>query len=292
MRTPGDTGPQPALRPHAPTSHRPREDRRRARRVTAVIAALLALAVLALAAASLDPFTQHLEDELRPPSRQHPCGQDKLGRDVLARLVVGAGISLGVGVGVVTASVSIGLLLGAIAGTLGGRVDRAVMGAVDVLLAFPGLLLAIALVAVLGPSVRNVMLSLTLLGWTGYARLVRGEILSLREREFVVASRALGARPLRVAALHLAPAVLGVVSVQATFGIAGAIIAEGSLSFLGLGVPPPLPSWGAMLADARPYLLVAPHLTIFPAAAVMVTVVLVNHLGDRLRDRLDETGAR
>jgi peptide/nickel transport system permease protein len=137
MWTPADTGPEPA-RPHGPTSHQVRKNRSRTRHVIAALAALLALAALTPAATSLDPFTQHLEDELQPPSRQHPCGQDKLGRDVLARLVVGAGISLGVGVGVVTASVSIGLLLGTIAGTLGGRVDRAVMGAVDVLLAFPG----------------------------------------------------------------------------------------------------------------------------------------------------------
>jgi peptide/nickel transport system permease protein len=264
--------------------------RRRGRRLIALLGVILALTILGPPLAALDPFTQHLADELQPPSRMHPCGQDKLGRDVLARLVVGAGISLGVGIAVVAVSASIGLILGALAGTLGGRVDRALMGLVDVLLAFPGLLLAIALVAVLGPSVHNVVLSLCLLGWTGYARLVRGEILSLREREFVLAAHALGASPLRVAARHLAPGVLGVMSVQATFGVAGAIIAEGSLSFLGLGVPPPLPSWGAMLADARPYLLVAPHLTVFPAATVMITVLSVNRLGDLLRDRLDVTG--
>jgi peptide/nickel transport system permease protein len=237
--------------------------------------------------APLDPFSQHLDEDLRPPSREYPCGQDKLGRDVLARLVHGTRISLGVGLSVVLISGTIGFLLGALAGTMGGRIDRAVMALVDVLLAFPGLLLAIALVAFLGPSLGNVVLSLSLLGWTGYARLVRGEILSLREREFVLAAHALGARPSRVASRHLAPGLFGVLSVQATFGVAGAIIAEGSLSFLGLGVPPPLPSWGSMLADARPYLLVAPHLTVFPALAVMVTVLAVNHLGDRLRDRLD-----
>lgn len=267
----------------------PAPHRRQRRHLVALLGVILALAVLAPSLATLDPFTQHLEDELRPPSRTHFCGQDKLGRDVLARLVMGAGLSLGVGITVVAASASMGLVLGALAGTLGGRVDRALMGVVDVLLAFPGLLLAIALVAVLGPSVRNVVFSLALLGWTGYARLVRGEILSLREREFVLAAHALGASPWRIAVRHLAPGVLGIMSVQATFGVAGAIIAEGSLSFLGLGVPPPLPSWGSMLADARPYLLVAPHLTVFPATAVMGTVFSVNRLGDLLRDRLDVT---
>jgi len=251
------------------------------------VVTLLALVVLAPSVTSLDPFTQHLDQDLRPPSRDHLFGQDKLGRDVFARLIHGARISLSVGVSVVIISGTIGFILGTLAGAMGGLIDRAVMATVDVLLAFPGLLLAIALVAFLGPSLGNVVLSLSLLGWTGYARLVRGEILSLREREYVLAARALGAHPLRVASYHLAPGLLNVLGVQATFGVAGAIIAEGSLSFLGLGVPPPLPSWGAMLADARPYLLVAPHLTVFPALAVMVTVLAVNHLGDRLRDRLD-----
>jgi peptide/nickel transport system permease protein len=256
-------------------------------RSLAVAATLALLLGIAPSIAPLDPFTQQLDEELRPPSRLHPCGQDKLGRDVLGRVVYGARISLGVGLSVVALAVVIGLVLGTLAGISGGRVDRTIMGLVDVLLAFPGLLLAIALVAVLGPSVRNVVLSLALLGWTGYARLIRGEILRLRAREFVMAAHALGANPGRIATHHLIPGVVGVLGVQATFGVAGAIIAEGSLSFLGLGVPAPLPSWGAMLADARPYLLIAPHLTLFPALAVMLTVLAVNLLGDRLRDHLD-----
>jgi peptide/nickel transport system permease protein len=255
--------------------------------VATTIGALLAIAP---SVAPLDPLTQHLEEDLRPPSRKYPCGQDKLGRDVLARLVHGARISLAVGVSVVAVSLTLGVILGAMAGIAGGRVDRTIMGLVDILLAFPGLLLAIALAAVLGPSLRNVVLSLSVLGWTGYARLARGQILSLREREFVLATRALGARPLRIVRLHLLPSLLGVLVVQATFGVAGAIVAEGSLSFLGLGVPPPLPSWGAMLADARAYVLVAPHLTVFPAVALMLTVLGVNLLGDHLRDCLDVAG--
>ena len=256
-----------------------------------LLAVLLATMLLAPVVLPVDPFTQHLEEDLRPPSREHPLGQDKLGRDVLSRLLHGARISLGVGVSVVLFSSTLGLVLGGLAGTVGGRTDRIVMAAVDVLLAFPGLLLAIAVVAALGPGVTNVVLSLSLLGWTGYARLVRGQILSLREREFVTAARALGALPLRVAARHLVPNLAGLLAVQATFGVAGAIVAEGSLSFLGLGVPAPLPSWGAMLADARPYLLVAPHLTIFPAAVIAMTVLTFNLFGDLLRDRW-ETGSR
>lgn len=255
------------------------------RRVWPVPLIVIAAILIAPTLLPLDPFTQHLSEDLRPPSPVHPCGQDKLGRDVLARLLYGARISLAVGVGAVGASATIGLFLGVLSGLAGGRTDRLVMGVVDVLLAFPGLLLAIAVVAVLGPGLLNVVLSLSLLGWTGYARLVRGQILSLREREFVLAARALGARPRRIAWHHLIPSLAGILCVQATFGVAGAIVAEGSLSFLGLGVPAPLPSWGAMLADARPYLLVAPHLTVFPAAAIVVTVLGVNLLGDRLHER-------
>jgi peptide/nickel transport system permease protein len=246
---------------------------------------VLAIVLLAPLVVRLDPFTQRLDEDLRPPSREHLLGQDRLGRDVLSRLLYGARISLGVGISVVLFSATLGLALGGLAGTVGGRTDRIVMGAVDVLLAFPGLLLAIAVVAALGPGVTNVVLSLSLLGWTGYARLVRGQILSLREREFVTAARALGARPARVAARHLIPNLAGLLVVQATFGVAGAIVAEGSLSFLGLGVPAPLPSWGGMLADARPYLLIAPHLTIIPATVIAFTVLTINLLGDHLRDR-------
>jgi peptide/nickel transport system permease protein len=246
---------------------------------------LLAIILVAPFVLRLDPFTQHLDEDLRPPSREHLLGQDKLGRDVLSRLLQGARTSLGVGISVVLFSSTLGLALGALAGTVGGRTDRIIMAGVDVLLAFPGLLLAITVVAALGPGVTNVVLSLSLLGWTGYARLVRGQILSLREREFVAAARALGARPLRIAIRHLIPNLAGLLSVQATFGVAGAVVAEGSLSFLGLGVPAPLPSWGAMLADARPYLLTAPHLTIFPAATIAFTVLTINLLGDHLRDR-------
>ncbi len=259
------------------------------RRIAATIVIGLAVLLLSPSLVPVDPFTQRLDEDLRGPSWPHPCGQDKLGRDVLARLLVGARVSLGIGLVVVATSASGGLLLGGLAGSLGGRADRVIMGVIDVLLAFPGILLALAVVAIRGPGVANVVLSLALLGWPGYARLVRGQILTLRERDYVVAARALGASSWRVAIRHLLPALAGLLAVQATFGVAGAIVAEGGLSFLGLGVPPPLPSWGAMLADGRTYVLVAPHLTIFPALAIMLTVLAVNLLGDRLRDRLDPT---
>jgi peptide/nickel transport system permease protein len=165
------------------------------------------------------------------------------------------------------------------------------MRGVDILLAFPGILLAIAASAVLGPSLRNVILALSLIGWTGYARLVRGEVLSLKEREFVKAAQALGASRTRILVRHILPLVIAPLLVQVTFGLAGVIVAEASLSFLGLGVQPPTPSWGAMLNEGRPFLLVAPHLTLYPGLAIMLTVLGLNFLGDGLRDLLDVRSA-
>ena len=253
----------------------------------------LLLALLAIAAvgarwlAPYDPVAQDLAANLAPPNAEHPLGRDKLGRDILSRVVYGARVSLAVGVVTVTVAVAIGLLVGAVAGWAGGWIDEALMRIVDVLLAFPGLLLAIALTAVLGPSLRNVVVALCAIGWTGYARLVRGEIRRLREREFVEAARALGTPSRRIVWRHLLPLVAAPVLVQATFGMAGAIVAEASLSFLGLGAQPPTASWGAMLNDGRAFVLIAPHLTIFPGLAIMVTVLALNFLGDGLRDRLD-----
>jgi peptide/nickel transport system permease protein len=182
------------------------------------------------------------------------------------------------------------LVVGSVSGYFGGWVDQSLMRLVDVLLAFPGILLAIAFTAVLGPGLDHVVLALSLIGWTGYARLVRGEILALREQEFVHAALALGASPARVIALHMLPNVLPSLLIQATFGMAAAIIAEGSLSFLGLGAEPPSPSWGSMLNEGRQFILVAPHLTAFPGLAIMATVLALNLVGDGLRDRLEKRG--
>jgi peptide/nickel transport system permease protein len=206
---------------------------------------------------------------------------------VFARVLYGARISLGVGVATVALSLTTGTLLGCVAGYAGGWVDEALARVIDVLLAFPGLLLAIALAAIRGPSLPNVVLALSVLGWTGYARLARAATLSLRRREFVEATVALGAHPARIVLRHLLPLAAPMLLVQATFGMAGAMVAEGSLSFLGVGAPPPLPSWGGMIDEGRPFLLVAPHLVLFPGVALALAVLALQLLGDGLRDLLD-----
>jgi peptide/nickel transport system permease protein len=263
------------------------------RRSTRALVSLVLLGVLALGAvaapwlAPYDPARLELAATLAPPGAAHWMGQDKLGRDIFSRVLHGGRVSLAIGLATVASWVLIGGGVGALAGYAGGWIDDVLMRMVDVLLAFPGLLLAIALAGLLGPSLRNVLLALCLIGWTGYARLVRGEVHRLREREFVEAARALGAPPRRIVWRHIAPLLAAPLLVQATFGMAGAIVAEASLSFLGLGAQPPTPSWGSMLNDARAFVLVAPHLTVFPGLAIMATVLALNVLGDALRDRFD-----
>jgi peptide/nickel transport system permease protein len=248
-----------------------------------VLGVLVACAICAPAVAPHDPDVQNLAADLAGPSRDHPLGCDKLGRDQLSRLLFGARVSLGVGLATVAASATIGLLLGAVSGYAGGAVDFCLMRIVDVLLAFPGILLAIALSAVLGPGPANVILTLSIIGWTGYARLVRAEVRALRHREHVRAAVALGATPARVLLRHVLPLVVAPLSVQATFGVAGAIVGEASLSFLGLGVRPPTASWGAMINDGRSFLLVAPHLTVYPGLAIFATVFALHRVGDAVR---------
>jgi len=263
---------------------------RRGRGAVATGAAVLLALALAGAAAPLlapDPYATDLGARLAPPRSAHALGQDSLGRDVLARVLHGARNSLAVGATVVALSLLVGVAIGAAAGYLGGWFDEAAARVIDVLLAFPGLLLAIALAAVLGPSLANVVLALSLLGWTGYARLARAEVAALRQREFVQAAEALGARPGRIVVCHLLPLAAPVLIVQATFGMAGAIVAEASLSFLGLGTPPPLASWGAMIDEGRPFLLVAPHVVVWPGLALAATVLALQLAGDGLRDLLD-----
>ena len=251
-----------------------------------VLVAVLA-AVVGPALTPYSPAAQELSRRLEPPSLSHPFGLDELGRDILARLLTGARISLLVGLAVVSVSSLVGMTLGSIAGYFGGRVDDGISRVVDVLMAFPGILLAIALVAVLGPSLTNVVLALSVIGWVGYARLVRGQALRARELDFVQAARALGAGSTRIVIRHVLPTALPAVVVQASLGMAGAIIAEASLSFLGLGVQPPTPSWGTMLDAGRAHLFDAPHLTIFPGLAIALLVLGFNFLGDGLRDRVD-----
>lgn len=256
-----------------------------------VVACALVAAIAGPLLAPYDPAHQELALRLASPSRVHPFGLDELGRDILARVLAGARISFLVGVTVVAVSASVGTLLGAAAGYYGGVIDDGISRVIDVLLAFPGLLLAIALVAVLGPSLTNVLVALTAIGWVGYARLVRGQVLRAREFEYVQAARALGAGTWRILWRHIIPSVLPAVVVQGTLGMAGAIIGEASLSFLGLGVQPPTPSWGTMLNGGRAHILDAPHLTLFPGIAIAGLVLGLNFLGDGLRDRLDPRSA-
>jgi peptide/nickel transport system permease protein len=253
----------------------------------AIVAFAAVAALIGPGLSPYDPSTQQLALRLAGPSLHHPFGLDELGRDILARILAGARISFLVGLTVVSISSIVGTTLGAMAGYFGGAFDDVVSRVVDTLLAFPGLLLAIALVAVLGPSLVNVLFALTIIGWVSYARLVRGQALRAREFEYVQAARALGAGPLRVLRRHIIPTALPAVVVQATLGMAGAIIGEAALSFLGLGVQPPTPSWGTMLNGGRAHILDAPHLTIFPGLAIALLVLGFNFVGDGLRDLAD-----
>lgn len=252
-----------------------------------LVALVLLTALLAPLLAPTDPTVQLLDQRLEGPSREHLLGLDELGRDILSRLVFGARVSVGVGLSVVLLSGFLGSLLGAVSGYSGGRLDSVLMRLTDVFLSFPGILLAIALVAVLGPALKHVILALVTIGWVGYARLVRGQVLQVKEQEFVSAAQAAGVRAPLVVVRHIVPHVLPTLLVQASLGMAGAILAEASLSFLGLGIQPPTPSWGAMINAGRSHLLDAPHLALFPGIAIFLTVMGLNFLGDGLVDLID-----
>ena len=248
----------------------------------------LAFAVFAPFLAPCNPAALDLLHRLAPPSRAHWLGTDELGRDILSRLIYGARLSLTVAISVVALSLTAGIVFGGIAGYYGRALDIAINTFfMNAFLALPGILLAIAFVAFLGPGLLNLVLALSIGGWVGYARLVRAQVLAVREREFVEAARALGAGDLRIFVRHILPNILQPLIVQAAVGMAGAVLAEATLSFLGLGVPPPAADWGGMLNDARPFLFDAPHLVVFPAIAVMLCVLSFNFLGDALRDYLD-----
>ncbi len=252
-----------------------------------IILLLLGIALLAPFLAPYDPSALDLAGNLGGPSLPHPLGQDKLGRDILSRIFYGARVSVKVGVFTVGISLIIGLAVGSLAGYAGRWVDEIIMRIIDILMAFPGILLAIAITAVLGPSLNHVILALCLTGWVGYARLTRAQILAEREREYVQAARSIGAGPVRILRRHILPNTLAPIIVEATFGLASAILSEAGLSFLGLGTQPPTPSWGAMLNEGSHFLLIAPHLTIFPGLAIMLVVLGFNFLGDGLRDWMD-----
>jgi peptide/nickel transport system permease protein len=258
----------------------------------AIVLIMTLAAIVGPALSPYDPAQQQLRLRLEGPSLGHPFGLDELGRDILARVLAGARVSFFVAVVVVSVSSLVGTVLGAVAGYFGGIPDELISRITDILLAFPGILLAIALVAVLGPSLGHVLFALTIIGWVGYARLVRGQVLRAREFEYVRAALALGATTPRVLLHHIIPTALPAVVVQATLGMAGAILGEAALSFLGLGVQPPAPSWGSMLNGGRAHLLDAPHLTLFPGLAMAVLVLGFNFLGDGLRDLADPKGRR
>ena len=253
------------------------------------LTALLVLVALAGPwIAPADPTVQNLAARLSTPSASHWLGTDELGRDILSRLIYGARISMFVSVRVVLGGGILGLAIGAIAGYVGGWFDHLVnIVLINAFLSFPGILLAIAFAAFLGPGIGKVILALIVTGWAGYARLARAQILQAKEMEYVLAARSLGASHARILVRHLVPNILQPVLVQATIGMAGAILAESTLSFLGVGVLAPTPSWGAMLNDARGHLFDAPHLVLFPALAVMIAVLAFNLLGDALRDWMD-----
>ena len=235
-----------------------------------------------------NPSNIDLPSRLQPPSGAHWFGTDELGRDILSRVIYGARISMLVGGSVVAGSLLLGLVLGSIAGYYGGSADKFFnVILMNAFLSFPGILLAIAFVAFLGPGIFNLILALCIGGWVGYARLVRAQVLAVKEKEFVEAARALGASDWRIVTRHILPNIIQPVIVQAAIGMAGAVLAEATMSFLGLGVPPPTASWGSMLNDGRAHLFDAPHLVLFPALAVMLAVLSFNFIGDALRDFLD-----
>ncbi|HVO33768.1 MAG TPA: ABC transporter permease [Elusimicrobiota bacterium] len=252
-----------------------------------VIAILAAAALLAPWVRPWDPAAQDLLSRLQGPSAQHWLGTDDLGRDVFSRMLTGTRISLSVGFVAVGLSLAIGATLGLCAGFFGGWLDTLVMRSVDVMLSIPTLFLILAVLAFLGPNIYNVMAIIGLTSWPGLARLVRGECLSIREREYMQAARLAGLSTPRLLFVHLLPNVAAPILVSATLGVGGAILTESALSFLGLGVQPPTPSWGNILSIGRDYLHIAWWLSIFPTAAILVTVLAFNLLGEGLRDVLD-----
>jgi peptide/nickel transport system permease protein len=254
----------------------------------AVATIIVITAIFAPLIATHDPIAQDLSARFLTPSAEHWFGTDGLGRDVFSRVVYGARISLVVGITVVAVSAVIGISIGAVAGFYGGWIDKFLSGYVfNVFLAFPGLLLAIALVAFLGAGLGKMVLALCIIGWVGYARVMRGQVLKVREYDFVQAAKALGASNTRILSTHIMPNAIQPLIVQASLGMAGAVLAEASLSFLGLGIPPPAPSWGTMIEESRNYFSIYPHTLFFPGAAIALTVLAFNFIGDGLREYLD-----
>ncbi|MDG5761792.1 ABC transporter permease [Natronococcus sp. A-GB1] len=254
---------------------------------TLIVAFLFAVAIVGPVLTPYDPTSQDLANGLQPPSLAHPFGTDQLGRDMLTRIVYGARFSLGIAIAVTSIRVVLGTTVGLVAGYVGGWVDEFLMRLVDIQLAFPGLILALVIAGVLGPSLRNVMIALAIVGWATYARVVRGNVLSVKERDYVAASRLLGTPPRRITKRHLLPNAINPVIVLATLNLGTVVLATAGLSFLGLGAQPPTPEWGTMLASGRNHLRDAWWIVNIPGVAIMLTVLGFNLLGDGLRDTLD-----
>ena len=257
-----------------------------------IILLIIFVAIFAPILTPYDPNQMSLQDQFEPPSPQHLFGLDQNGSDVFSKVIYGARISLLVAITVVSICLILGLLMGSLAGYMGGVWDHIVMRLIDMLCAFPGFLVAISLVAVLGPSVFNLILAMSLTGWASYARLIRGEFLHLKTKDYVVASVAMGASPFRQIVFHIWPNLIGALVVQVSFSMAGTIISESSLSFLGLGVPPTTPTWGSLLNAGKDVLIEAPHISIFPGMAIVVLVLGFNLFGDGLRDMLDPLSSK
>lgn len=254
----------------------------------AIAGLFILAAIFAPLIATHDITVQDLALRYASPSVEHWFGTDGLGRDIFSRVVYGARISLQVGISVVVVSSVIGTIIGAIAGFYGGLVDKFLSGYIfNVFLAFPGLLLAIALVAFLGAGQGKLIAALCVIGWVGYARVMRGQVLKVREYDYVQAARALGAGNMRILFTHILPNAVQPLFVQASLGMAGAVLSEASLSFLGLGIPPPAPSWGTMIEEARQFFSTSPHVLLFPGLAIAMTVLAFNFIGDGLREYLD-----
>ena len=252
-----------------------------------IVGAILLLALLAPLIAHYDPLGQALAQQSLPPSGEHWLGTDKLGRDVFARIVYGARTSIAIGFVAVGVAITLGTAIGLIAGYAGGRVENALMGAMDVILAFPSIILAIAITTILGPSITNLMIAVGVVYIPQYARLARSSVLGVKETEYIEAARAIGAGVPRILALHVLPNILAPLLIQATLGIATAELEAAGLSYLGLGARPPAPEWGAMLNDARDYWVTAPWALVFPGVAITTLVLGFNLLGDGLREALD-----
>jgi peptide/nickel transport system permease protein len=257
-----------------------------------VVLAAISGALFAEVLSPYDPLRQDYSAVLQPPSRAHPLGTDNVGRDILARIIYGTRVSLAVGVVAVGIALTLGAIIGLVSGYWGGRIDDFLMRTVDAIWSFPSLVLALSMAAALGPGIDKVMIAVGVVSIPAFARLVRGQTLSVREREFVLAARALGGNDLRMLLRHIWPNVTAPVVVQASLNVATAIITEASLSFLGVGVRPPAPSWGSMLKIGYQYMEVAPWMSIFPGLAIFVTVLAFNLAGDGLREALDPRMAR